>query len=68
MSIADDARKAADLRARAARVRALSAQLAAAVPTSDQGRYLALQAEMLRAGAARIEDEALAVEPAAGEA
>jgi len=71
MTADDDLRKAAALRVGAARVRGAAAALsdrADALPRSLQRRLLKLQAGILRDGAADLDDKALALEPAQGEA
>jgi hypothetical protein len=65
----EDARAAAALRARAARIRDAARALAARagdMPQDDQAGFLRLQAGMLSEGAARLDDQALAIEPAVG--
>ena len=69
--IEDDTRKAAELRASAARVRGAADALktrADTLPRSFQRRLLKLQAGILREGAADLDDKALEIEPARGEA
>lgn len=69
--VKEDARKAAELRAGAARVRSAADALkdrADALPRSFQRRLLKLQAGILREGAANLDDKALEIEPARGEA
>lgn len=71
MSPDDDVRKARALRAGAVRVRGAAEALADradALPRSLQRRLLKLQAGILRDGAADLDDKALALEPARGEA
>ena len=67
----DKTKLAALLRDRAARVRAAAEDLARGADASarpDQEPLLRIQARILRDGAARLEDEALAVQPVSGNA
>ena len=67
----DPANLASQLRAGAKRVRGaadLLDQGAVKLPRSTQRRLLRLQAQILKAGAADLEDKALYIEPAKGHA
>ena len=69
LMVDEDTRVAAALRARAARIRAAAQALAdraGELPPSDQQGFLRLQAGMLSEGAARLDDQALEIEPVAG--